>query len=184
MKSVRHLMKILVTGAAGFIGFHLCRRLAGRGDEIIGIDSINDYYDPALKYARLSELGISKAAADSCQVAQSASLKAFSFLRLSIEDAEGTSSLFRDHEFDCVLHLAAQAGVRYSIENPRAYISANIDGFLNILEGCRPVRRAPSCLCVRAPLSMGFRRRIPFSEHVPADHPGAASMPPQSAPTK
>ena len=103
-------MKVLVTGAAGFIGFHLCRRLAGRGDEIIGIDSINDYYDPALKYARLSALGITKAAADSCQITQSASLTAFCFQRLALEDAQGMDVLFRNQRFDCVLHLAAQAG--------------------------------------------------------------------------
>ena len=111
-----------------------------------------------------------KAAADSCQITQSASLKAFSFGRLSIEDADGISSLFRDHQFDCVLHLAAQAGVRYSIENPRAYISANIDGFLNILEGCRTV--PPRHLVFASSSSVyGLSRQTPFNEQAPADHP-------------
>ena len=163
-------MKILVTGAAGFIGFHLCRRLAGRGDEIIGIDSINDYYDPALKYARLSELGISKTAADSRSLSQSATLPVFRFQRLMIEDAKGMERLFGEHPFNCVLHMAAQAGVRYSLENPRAYIAANVDGFLNVLEGCRSIRVGHFVFASSSSV-YGLSRRVPFSEHVPADHP-------------
>jgi UDP-glucuronate 4-epimerase len=163
-------MKILVTGAAGFIGFHLCRRLAERGDEIIGIDSINDYYDPALKYARLSELGILRTAADSGALSPSKILPAFSFQRLMIEDAKGMERLFGEHFFTCVLHLAAQAGVRYSLENPRAYVASNVDGFLNILEGCRSIR-AGHLVFASSSSVYGLSRRIPFSEHAPADNP-------------
>jgi UDP-glucuronate 4-epimerase len=163
-------MKILVTGAAGFIGFHLCRRLAERGDEIIGIDSINDYYDPALKYARLSELGILRTGADSRVISPSKTLPTFFFQRLLIEDAKGMARLFGEHLFSCVLHLAAQAGVRYSLENPRAYVASNVDGFLNILEGCRSIR-ARHLVFASSSSVYGLSKRIPFSEHVPADNP-------------
>ncbi len=163
-------MRTLVTGAAGFIGFHLCRRFSQRGDEILGIDSINDYYDPGLKYARLRELGISKDAADSRAASASTALPSFRFQRLSLEDTHGVETLFAEHPFDRVIHLAAQAGVRYSIENPRAYVEANIDGFLNILEGCRAIH-ARHLVFASSSSVYGLSRRTPFSEHVPADHP-------------
>jgi len=164
------MSRILVTGAAGFIGFHLCRKLAGRGNEILGIDSINDYYDPALKYARLAELGIPRGAAESGAKAQSSSLASFCFQRLECEDAAGVERLFADHSFSAIVHLAAQAGVRYSIENPRAYARANIDGFLNVLEGCR-TGRAGHLVFASSSSVYGLSRRIPFDTHAAADHP-------------
>ncbi len=163
-------MKILVTGAAGFIGFHLCRRISREGNEVIGIDSISDYYDPALKYARLAELGIARAAADSGGLSHSDGLPAFSFLRLALEDRAGMERLFSEQRFARVFHIAAQAGVRYSIQNPRAYVETNIGGFLNVLEGCRAL--SVSHLVFASSSSVyGLSRRIPFSEHDPADHP-------------
>jgi UDP-glucuronate 4-epimerase len=163
-------VKVLVTGAAGFLGFHLCRKLAGRRDEVLGIDSINDYYDPALKYARLSQLGISQAEAGSRAMSHSRTIPSFRFQRLMLEDARGMERLFGEEGFDCILHLGAQAGVRYSIDNPRAYIASNIDGFLNVLEGCRSAR-AGHLVFASSSSVYGISSQIPFSEHVPADHP-------------
>ena len=167
---MRDPMKILVTGAAGFIGFHICRRLAEVGNEVLGIDSINDYYDPRLKYARLAELGISRAAADSCVRSPSATLPSLRFQRLRLEDTKAMEQLFSESAFSSVLHLAAQAGVRYSLENPRAYVEANIAGFLNVLEGCRAIR-ASHLVFASSSSVYGASRRIPFSEHEAADHP-------------
>ena len=163
-------MKILVTGAAGFIGFHFCRSIAEGGDEIVGMDSMSGYYDPALKYARLHELGIDRKAAGSGEITKSGKLPAFSFLRLSLENTAGMEKIFSEHRFDRVVHLAAQAGVRYSIENPRVYIEANIVGFLNVLEGCRRCR-AGHLVFASSSSVYGLSRRIPFSEHDPVAHP-------------
>jgi UDP-glucuronate 4-epimerase len=163
-------MKILVTGAAGFVGFHLCRRICGNGDEVVGIDSISDYYDPALKYARLSELGIPRAAADYHDPAPSTRLNGFTFRRLSLEDRAAMGQLFADSPFERVFHLAAQAGVRYSIENPHAYIQANVEGFLNILEGCRAAKTHHLVFASSSSV-YGLSQRRPFSEHDVADHP-------------
>jgi UDP-glucuronate 4-epimerase len=115
-------MKILVTGAAGFIGFHLSKRLLARGDEVVGLDNLNDYYDVNLKKARLSQLE------------EQAN---FRFIKLELADREGVAQLFARENIQRVVNLAAQAGVRYSIENPHAYVDSNIVGFVNILEGCR-----------------------------------------------
>jgi UDP-glucuronate 4-epimerase len=115
-------MKILVTGAAGFIGFHLAKRFLERGDEVIGIDNLNDYYDVSLKESRLGQLQ---------------PYKNFTFYKIDISDRGMMEKLFRDHEFDRVVHMAAQAGVRYSLKNPHVYVQSNIVGFMNILEGCR-----------------------------------------------
>ena len=115
-------MKILVTGAAGFIGFHLTQRLLERGDQVIGLDNLNDYYDVGLKEARLRLL---EASTD------------FRFVRASLADRPTVAKLFSDERFDMVVNLAAQAGVRYSLQNPHAYIDSNVAGFLNVLEGCR-----------------------------------------------
>jgi UDP-glucuronate 4-epimerase len=113
---------VLVTGAAGFIGFHVAQRLLSEGWDVVGLDSINDYYDPGLKEARLDVLR------------RDAN---FSFVKLDLADRTATKSLFEQHRFPVAVHLAAQAGVRYSVEHPHAYIDANVEGFLNVLEGCR-----------------------------------------------
>src|SRR5690242_16294973 len=115
-------MKILVTGAAGFIGFHVSRRLLDRGDEVTGLDNVNPYYDVALKEARLDQLR---------------QAPAFTFVRASLEDQQAVVSAFEKRSCDAVVHLAAQAGVRYSIQNPRAYVDSNVVGFLNVLEAAR-----------------------------------------------
>lgn len=148
-------MKILVTGAAGFIGFHLCRHLLSRGDEIIGIDNINDYYDINLKYSRLKLIEADEN---------------FTFIKMDIADRQAMEKLFSDHQFDRVVNLAAQAGVRYSIENPHAYISANIVGFLNILEGCRHSKVAHLSYASSSSV-YGANTKQPFSESHNVDHP-------------
>ena len=132
-------MKILVTGAAGFIGYHLCEVLLKKGHHVIGLDNLNDYYDVNLKYARLNELGIIRANAQLFGSLSESTIHKLQmqFIRLNIEDREALPELFRKMKFDLVCNLAAQAGVRYSLENPEAYIDSNINGFLNILECCR-----------------------------------------------
>jgi UDP-glucuronate 4-epimerase len=130
-------MKILVTGTAGFIGFHLVQKLLQKGDTIVGIDNINDYYDVNLKYDRLSKTGISQDAEKWHVKNQSSIFPGYTFIRMNLEDREELNQLFITEQFDAVCNLAAQAGVRYSIENPHSYISSNIVGFMNILEACR-----------------------------------------------
>jgi UDP-glucuronate 4-epimerase len=148
-------MRVLVTGAAGFIGFHTARALASRGDDIVGADSVNDYYDVTLKEARLEELS---------------PLKQFQFRRLDIADREGTARLFAEVRPHRVIHLAAQAGVRYAATNPHAYADANLDGFLNILEGCR--RTGVEHLVYASSSSVyGANTKLPFSEQDAVDHP-------------
>jgi UDP-glucuronate 4-epimerase len=163
-------VKTLVTGAAGFLGFHLCRLLAGRGEQVVGIDSINDYYDPDLKRARLGELGIGAWAADSGRIVQSATFPGVRFQKLSLEDRTGMEAFFEREGLTRVCHLAAQAGVRYSIENPRAYVEANIAGFLNVLEACR-TSRIGHLVFASSSSVYGLSRQMPFSEHGHADHP-------------
>ena len=130
-------MKILVTGSAGFIGFHLSKTLLERGDEVVGIDNINDYYAVKLKYGRLKELGIEKNTIKENKVSISSLYEKHTFIQMDLADREGIKKLFEEENFDAVCNLAAQAGVRYSLENPHAYIDSNIVGFMNILEGCR-----------------------------------------------
>ncbi len=130
-------MKILVTGTAGFIGYHLAKKLLERGDEVIGIDNINDYYDVNLKYGRLKELGIDRSKIKENQPVSSTLFPKHTFIKLDLADKEQMEALFQREKFDAVCNLAAQAGVRYSLENPHAYIDSNIQGFMNILEGCR-----------------------------------------------
>jgi len=130
-------MKILVTGTAGFIGYHLATKLLELGHEVIGLDNINDYYDVNLKYARLNNLGIAKDEIKDNILVQSSTNKSHKFIKTNLEDKDVINNLFENEKFDAVCNLAAQAGVRYSIENPDAYISSNIVGFMNILEACR-----------------------------------------------
>ncbi|HJX31032.1 MAG TPA: NAD-dependent epimerase [Thermodesulfobacteriota bacterium] len=145
----------MVTGAAGFIGFHLCKRLLEGGDEVVGIDNLNDYYDVALKKARLAQLE---------------SKKNFRFIKLSLEEKEGVLSLFNSKEFDVVVNLAAQAGVRYSLINPYAYLDSNIYGFLNILEGCRHAK-VKHLVFASSSSVYGLNTRMPFSVHQNVAHP-------------
>lgn len=148
-------MKILVTGAAGFIGARLSERLLERGDEIIGVDNLNDYYDVNLKYARLARIE---------------SHSGFSFTKLDIEDCAAMEALFREHKPERVVHLAAQAGVRYSLENPHAYIDANIVGTMNVLEGCRH-NEVAHLVYASSSSVYGANTRMPFSVHHNVDHP-------------
>lgn len=164
------MRRVLVTGAAGFIGAAVCRRLLWLGCEVVGLDSINDYYDPALKYARLELLGIGRPAISPGCLVPSGLFPAFRFVRMNLEDTQAMDRLFRDGAFDTVIHLAAQAGVRYSITNPRAYIESNIDGFINILEACRA--SAVGHLVFASSSSVyGLNAKVPFSEHDPVAHP-------------
>lgn len=163
-------MKILVTGAAGFIGFHTVRRLLERGDEVIGLDNINDYYDVNLKYGRLAETGIDREAVDWYKFVQSEKYVRYRFIRANLEDKQVIQMLFANEHFDKVINLAAQAGVRYSIQNPYAYVSSNVDGFLNILEGCRNygVRHL---VYASSSSVYGLNGKVPFSEHDSIAHP-------------
>jgi UDP-glucuronate 4-epimerase len=130
-------MKILVTGTAGFIGFYTVKRLLERGDEVVGVDNINDYYDVNLKYDRLAETGIERKQIDWYKFVQSDKYANYRFIRINLEDRQAVQMLFANESFDKVISLAAQAGVRYSIQNPHAYVSSNVNGFLHLLEGCR-----------------------------------------------
>jgi len=130
-------MKILVTGTAGFIGFHVAQALLARGDEVVGLDSINDYYDQRVKYGRLQAAGIAQAEINEGLLLRSTTQLGYRFIKLQLEDRAALEQLFAAEKFDAVCNLAAQAGVRYSLQNPQAYIDANIVGFLNILECCR-----------------------------------------------
>lgn len=163
-------MKILVTGSAGFIGFHLAEKLLERGDEVVGIDSINDYYDPKLKYARLSESGIGAGAEVFGQEVQSTKHAGYRFIRMKLEDREALQELFTGEKFDIVVNLAAQAGVRYSLENPYAYIESNIVGFLNLLECARhnPVKHF---VYASSSSIYGGNTKTPFSEEDRVDNP-------------
>jgi UDP-glucuronate 4-epimerase len=146
---------VLVTGAAGFIGFALARRLLQRGRAVVGVDSVNDYYDPALKNARVSVLN---------------QFGNFTFHKIDLADRKRVESVFRDGAFGPVVHLAAQAGVRYSLENPHAYLDANLAGFLNVLEGCRH-RNTGHLVFASSSSVYGANTHLPFSVHDNVDHP-------------
>ena len=163
-------MKILITGTAGFIGYHLSKRLIGRGDEVVGIDNINDYYDVNLKYDRLLEKGIDRKNISYAKMVQSAKHPNYRFCQLNLEDRTGIQDLFKQEKFDAVCNLAAQAGVRYSLENPYAYIESNIIGFVNILEACR--HNQVSHLAYASSSSVyGLNKTMPFSTKHNVDHP-------------
>lgn len=163
-------MKILVTGTAGFIGFHTAKRLIARGDEVMGLDSINDYYDVTLKYARLAEHGIASEAVQYNQIVRSAKHANYSFIQLELDDAANVIKLMQEQQFDVVVNLAAQAGVRYSLTNPNVYIQSNIAGFVNILEGCR--HGGVKHLVYASSSSVyGLNEGVPFSTSRNVDHP-------------
>lgn len=148
-------MKILVTGAAGFIGFHLTNYLLRQGETVVGIDNLNNYYDVSLKQARLEQLQLNKL---------------FTFAHLELADQQGIDRLFTEHEFDAVVNLAAQAGVRYSLKNPHAYINSNIVGFTNILESCRH-HQVKHLVFASSSSVYGANTKVPFSTHDNVDHP-------------
>lgn len=161
-------MKILVTGSAGFIGYHLSKRLLERGDEVVGIDNLNNYYDPALKKARLAQLGVDSY--DASRINPSKIYDNYTFIKMDIADNGAMQRLFEEGGFDAVCHLAAQAGVRYSLENPHAYIESNIKGFLNILEGCR--QAGVNSLAYASSSSIyGLNQKQPFCTSDHTDHP-------------
>ncbi len=147
-------MKFLITGAAGFIGFYVSKRLLGAGHQVVGIDNLNDYYDVNLKQARLDLLKHDN----------------FSFYKIDLANCEKMATLFADERFDCVINLAAQAGVRYSLENPNAYADANLIGFLNVLEGCRH-NNVQHLLYASSSSVYGMNRKMPFSTDDSVDHP-------------
>ncbi|MEP2279031.1 NAD-dependent epimerase [Maribacter sp.] len=164
-------MKILVTGAAGFIGFFVSKSLLKSGHTVVGLDNINDYYDVNLKYDRLKELGISKGKAEVFnKIAISESNSQFSFIRLNLEDRENLPTLFTAEKFDKVCNLAAQAGVRYSLENPEAYVDSNVVGFLNILECCRH-HKIKHLVYASSSSVYGLNEKIPFETSDNVDHP-------------
>jgi UDP-glucuronate 4-epimerase len=162
------MKKILVTGAAGFIGMHTAEALLARGDRVVGLDNLNAYYDPALKEARLQRLKSLPNA------------KGFSFIRAELSDAKAIAEVFESYVFDGVIHLAAQAGVRYSLKNPQAYVDSNLTGFLNILEGMRHQRerlgdekagRARHLVYASSSSVYGGNKKLPFAETDRVDHP-------------
>ena len=163
-------MKILVTGAAGFIGFHLTKRLLERGDEVVGLDCINDYYDVRLKYGRLAEVGIEQDKIGYGLFTLSSRYEKYRFIQLKLEDKDALQHLFETEKFDKVCNLAAQAGVRYSIENPYAYIDSNVIGFINVLECCRhyPVQHL---VYASSSSVYGTNTKVPFSEEDKVDNP-------------
>jgi UDP-glucuronate 4-epimerase len=148
-------MKILVTGAAGFIGSHVSKKLLARGDEVVGLDNLNEYYDVTLKYARLAQLE---------------KTPGFRFVKLDLADQQGMTELFAREKFQRVIHLAAQAGVRYSLEVPHAYVHSNVTGTLNVLEGCR-YNKVEHLVYASTSSVYGANTNMPFSVHNIADHP-------------
>jgi len=163
-------MRILVTGVTGFIGCAVAKGLLDLGDAIVGLDNINDYYDPELKYGRLKELGIDKASVAWYKFAKSSTFPKFEFIRMNLEDTNAMAMLFANENFDAVINLGAQAGVRYSIENPHAYIESNVDGFINVLEGCRN-NNVKHLVYASSSSVYGLNGKVPFSEHDGIAHP-------------
>lgn len=163
-------MNVLVTGAAGFIGSVVCKRLLDRGDSVIGLDNINDYYDPELKYGRLAGLGIDKEDVSWYKFSRSSRFADFQFVRMNLEDKQAMRMLFANGNFDAVVNLGAQAGVRYSITNPDVYIESNVDGFINVLEGCRH-NKVKHLVYASSSSVYGLNGKVPFSEHDGIAHP-------------
>lgn len=168
-------MKILVTGAAGFIGSHLVLKLLERGDEVVGLDNINDYYDKNLKYGRLKNAGVINSLKNGCNIPYgellvSDFIQNYKFIKLDLEDNNLIAKLFKIQNFDAVCHLAAQAGVRYSLINPHAYINSNIIGFVNILESCRYFE-VKNFSYASSSSVYGLNQDLPFSTNQKVDHP-------------
>jgi len=163
-------MKILVTGTAGFIGFHLAKKLLDRGDMVIGLDNINDYYDVNLKYARLNELGINKEEITNNKLITSKTYPKHKFIKMDLANTNEINALFEKEQFDAVCNLAAQAGVRYSLENPHAYIDSNIKGFMNILEACRH-NDIKNLSYASSSSVYGLNKSQPFKTSDHTDHP-------------
>ena len=164
------MSKVLITGSAGFIGFHLSKLLISKGYDVVGLDNINDYYDVNLKYGRLQESGIKKERIENNKLVESELFPSYKFIKLNLEDQESINNLFEKEKFDYVVNLAAQAGVRYSLENPHAYINSNIIGFTNILEACR--HNSIKHLVYASSSSVyGLNKEMPFSTNDNVDHP-------------
>lgn len=163
-------MRILVTGTAGFIGFHLILRLLQRGDEVVGLDNINNYYDIRVKHGRLKVSGIDIAKIEYNKLMVSSKYPNYRFIKLNLEDKEAIFDLFKKEGFNRVCHLAAQAGVRYSLTNPYAYIDSNIVGFMNILEACRH-NKIEHLVYASSSSVYGLNENMPFSIHHNVDHP-------------
>lgn len=164
-------MKILVTGAAGFIGFHYTQKLVELGHQVVGLDNINDYYDVNLKYGRLRELGFSQEKIHwNRPITSSKHNEYYTFIRLNLEDKLELSELFQEQSFDMVVNLAAQVGVRYSLENPSIYVESNVVGFLNVLEACRHFG-VKKLIYASSSSVYGLNDKIPFSVHDNVDNP-------------
>lgn len=164
-------MKILLTGCAGFIGFHIAKALSQRGDTVIGIDSLNKYYDVQLKYGRLEQLGFENNFKEKDnKTLTSTKYNNLSFKKIDISNKSDLKKIFEEHEFDSVCNLAAQAGVRYSLEAPEAYVKSNISGFLNILENCRDFS-IKKLIYASSSSVYGLNSKIPFSSSQNTDHP-------------
>ncbi|NOX16648.1 MAG: NAD-dependent epimerase [Epsilonproteobacteria bacterium] len=163
-------MKILVTGTAGFIGSHLILPLLQRGDEIVGLDNINDYYDQNVKYGRLQRSGINKQEIEYGKLITSSKFSNYKFIKLNLEDKDALEELFKSEKFDKVVNLAAQAGVRYSLTNPDAYIQSNIVGFLNLLECCRH-NHIKHFVYASSSSVYGLNKNQPFSTSADVSHP-------------
>jgi UDP-glucuronate 4-epimerase len=163
-------MKVLITGTAGFIGFHLAIALLNRGDEVVGIDNINDYYDVNLKFSRLKETGIDTDDLAWNKEIQSTKYKGYRFVKMTLEDKPALMGLCKKESFDVIINLAAQAGVRYSIQNPDAYAQSNLVGFLNILEACR-FTKVKHLVYASSSSVYGLNETMPFSVQHNVDHP-------------
>jgi UDP-glucuronate 4-epimerase len=163
-------MKILVTGTAGFIGYALAKKLLERGDEVVGLDNINNYYDITLKYGRLADLGIAQDTIADHKATQSSKYKNHKFVKMDLADRFEIEHLFKEEQFDAVCHLAAQAGVRYSLENPHAYVQSNVLGFTNILEGCRH-NNIKNLSYASSSSIYGLNKSQPFKTSDTTEHP-------------
>lgn len=166
------MANILVTGAAGFIGFYLIQALLKKGDQVVGIDNLNDYYDPLLKLDRLKALGFTKTDVEALANDQNSTLKtqSLTFIKLDLANRQGIEQLFAENQFDIVVNLGAQAGVRYSIENPHAYVDSNLVGFVNILEGCR-CSKVKHLVYASSSSVYGMNIKQPFSTEDRVDYP-------------